>query len=199
MKDAAAQGFGAYRAIGELGGPLTADERKALEAVGKAQARNGVPISTCNASAGQRQVQSLVARDEALRQLDVLENAGATPGNIAIGHVCCLDDPKAEVAIALAKRGVFVRLDRVMLKTMPAVERVATTMVEAGYRDHLLLSSDCYSAPALKKHGGPGFAQAATVFGPMLLKGGMDEAVLRAILMDNPRRFLAFTPKKVRS
>jgi predicted metal-dependent phosphotriesterase family hydrolase len=58
-----------------------------------------------------------------------------------------------------------------------------------------LLSSDFYSARGLKKNGGPGIAQTVTVFGPMLLKGGVSEATLRHILVDNSRRFLAFVPK----
>ena len=38
-------------------------------------------------------------------------------------------------------------------------------------------------------------AQTVTVFGPMLLKAGVDEATLRRVLVDNPRRFLAHVPK----
>jgi len=197
VKDAAAQRLGAYGEIGQQGGELTADERKVFEAIGKAQARNGLPIFTHNAYTGRRQVQPPVPKDAALRQLDILEKAGAKPVNVAIGHVCCLDDPKADIAIALAKRGVFVGFDRVTLMTMSDADRVimAMAMVEAGYADHLLLSSDFYAEAALKKNGGPGLGQTATVFGPMLLKAGMSERMLRGILIDNPRKFLAFTPK----
>ena len=34
-----------------------------------------------------------------------------------------------------------------------------------------------------------------TVFGKMLLEAGVKQETLRAILFDNPRRFLAFVPK----
>ncbi|MGH9383497.1 MAG: hypothetical protein ACRD2N_04325 [Vicinamibacterales bacterium] len=67
-------------------------------------------------------------------------------------------------------------------------------LVEAGYAAHLLLSSDFAVARSLKKNGGPGIGQTATVFGPMLREAGMSEAMLRQILVDNPRRFLAFVP-----
>jgi predicted metal-dependent phosphotriesterase family hydrolase len=53
-----------------------------------------------------------VPRESALRQLDIYEAAGANPRNICIGHVCCLDDPAADIAIALARRGVYVGWDR---------------------------------------------------------------------------------------
>jgi phosphotriesterase-related protein len=67
-------------------------------------------------------------------------------------------------------------------------------MVEAGHADHVLLSSDFAVANSLKKNGGAGIGQAATVFGPMLLKAGLPAATLHRILVDNPRRFLAFGP-----
>ena len=197
VKEAAAGHLGAFGEIGQQGGELTADERKVFEAVGKAQARTGIPIFTHNAYTGRREVQVPVPKDAALRQLDILEKAGAKPANIAIGHVCCLDDPKAEIAIAIAKRGAFVGFDRVTLTTMPDPDRVimAMAMAEAGYADNLLLSSDFYSERALKKNGGPGLSQTATVFGPMLIKAGMSEGMLRRVLIDNSRRFLAFVPK----
>ena len=78
------------------------------------------------------------------------------PQNICIGHVCCLDDPAADIAIALARRGVYVGFDRVTLNgTMPDANRVimAMAMIEAGHADKLLLSSDFYSSPALKANG----------------------------------------------
>lgn len=130
--------------------------------------------------------------------MDFLESAGAAPDHIALGHVCCLDDPKAEVAREVAKRGAFVGFDRVTINSIiPDSDRVIMIMalVDAGYADKLLLSSDFSSSNALKKNGGPGLSQTASVFGPMLIKAGMTEAMLRRILVDNPRRFLAFTPR----
>jgi phosphotriesterase-related protein len=197
-RDATAGRLGAFGEIGQQGGEMTADERKMFEAIGKAHVRTGVPVFTHNAYTGKRQVQTPIPREAALRQLDILEKQGAKPQNLAIGHVCCLDDPKADVAIQLAKRGAFVGFDRVTLTAlMPDEDRVIMimAMVNAGYADHVLISSDFYSQQALKKNGGPGLAQAATVFGPMLLKAGMPEGTLRRILIDNPRRFLAFVPK----
>jgi phosphotriesterase-related protein len=81
--------------------------------------------------------------------------------------------------------------------TMPDENRViaAMALVEAGHADKLLLSSDFYSQRSLVREGGAGFAQTVTVFGPMLRAAGMPESTLRGILEDNPRRFLAFTPK----
>jgi phosphotriesterase-related protein len=187
--------LGAYGEIGQQGGVLTDDERKVHQAVAQAHVRTGIPVFTHNAYSIRA---TTVPRDAALRQLDIYESAGANPQNICIGHVCCLDDPAADIAIALARRGVYVGFDRVTLNgTMPDANRVvmAMALIEAGHADKLLLSSDFYSGPALKANGGPGFAQTATVFGPMLLEAGLDQATLRGILVDNPKRFLAFSPR----
>ena len=191
------QRLGAFGEIGQQAGVLTDDERKVFTAVAKAQTKTGLPIFTHNAYTGLRQVTTPIPMDTALKQLDVLEAAGADPRHLAIGHVCCLDDVKAEIPKQLAKRGVFVGFDRVTLQIVPDAQKVTTILafLDAGYADHLLLSSDFSQGRSLKKNGGPGIAQTVTVFGPMLLKAGVSEATLRRVLVDNPRRFLAFVPK----
>ena len=196
--DATAQRLDAFGEIGQQGGVLTDEERKVLTAVAKAQARTGLPVFTHNAYTGVRAANPPVPMDAALKQLDVLEAGGADVKHLAIGHVCCLDDPKAEIARQLAKRGVFVGFDRVGINVIiPDEKRVAMILafLEAGHVDHLLLSSDFANGRALKKNGGPGIALTVTAFAPMLAKAGVGGATLRKILVDNPRRFLAVTPK----
>jgi phosphotriesterase-related protein len=198
VRDAAAQRLGAFGEIGQQGGVLTDDERKVFTAVAKAQARTGLPIFTHNAYLGTREVTPPIPMDAALKQLDVLEAAGADLKHVAIGHLCCLADTIAAIPKQLAKRGVFVGFDRVTIPIVPDAQKATTilALLEAGYADQLLLSSDFSNGRALKKNGGPGVAQTVTVFGPMLLKAGVSEAMLRGILVDNSRRFLAFVPKE---
>src|SRR5262245_18950451 len=198
VRDAKAQRLGAFGEIGQQGGVLTDEEKKVFAAVAKAQARTGIPIFTHNAYTGVRVVETPVPMDSALRQLDVLEGAGANLDHVAIGHVCCLDDPNIATAKALARRGVFVGFDRVTINAIiPDEKRVAMILafLDAGYADKLLLSSDFSNGRALKKNGGPGIAQTVTVFAPMLAKAGVKEATVHQILTDNPKRFLAYTPK----
>jgi len=197
VQDAKTQSLGAFGEIGQQGGTLTDDERKVFTAVAKAQARTGLPVFTHNAYTGVRVVDPPIPMDTALKQLDVLEAAGADVKHLAIGHVCCLDDPKAEIAQKLAKRGVFVGFDRVGIPTVPDEKRVAMILafLDAGHTDHLLLSSDFYTGRALKKNGGPGIGLTVTTFAPMLTKAGVSETVLHRILVDNPRRFLSVVPK----
>jgi phosphotriesterase-related protein len=198
VRDARAQRFGAFGEIGQQGGVLTDDERKVFTAVAKAQARTGLPIFTHNAYSGVRIANPPIPMDAALKQLDALEAGGADVAHVAIGHVCCLDDPKVEIAQQLARRGVFVGFDRVGINAIiPDDKRVAMILafLEAGHVDHVLLSSDFANGRGLKKNGGPGIGLTVTTFAPMLRKAGVSEATLRHILVDNPRRFLAVVPK----
>jgi len=199
VREAREQRLGAFGEIGQEGGTMTRDEEKIFRAVGLAQARTGLPVFTHNAYTGTRQVATPVPKDAGLRQLDILEAAGADAKHIAIGHMCCLDDPKAEVGIQIAKRGAFVGFDRVTIDAIiPDAKRVAMimAMVEAGYAAQVLISSDFYNARSTKKQGGPGVGQAWTAFAPRLRQAGLDAATLRQIMFDNPRRFLAVELKQ---
>lgn len=195
--DAETQRLGAFGEIGQQGPVLTDDEKKVFTAVGKAQVKTGLPVFTHNPYTGMRVTDPPVPMDAALKQLDVLEAAGANLKHVTIGHVCCLNDVKAEIPKQLAKRGVFVGFDRVGIPIVPDAQKVTTILafLDAGYVDQLLLSSDFSNGRGLKKNGGPGIAQTVTVFGPMLVKAGVSEATLKHILVDNPRRFLAVVPK----
>lgn len=184
--------LGAFGEIGQQEGVLTADEAKVHRAVALAHVRTGLPVFTHNAYSIRA---TSVPRDAALRQLEIYERAGANLANICIGHVCCLDDPSADIAIQIARRGAYVGFDRVTLNgTMPDAQRVtmAMALIEAGHGDKLLLASDFYSARSLKSEGGNGIAQTVTVFAPMLREAGLDAATLRTILEENPKRFLTF-------
>ena len=195
-KEAAASRFGAFGEIGQQGGVMTEDERKVFTAIAKAHARTGLPIFTHNAYTGTRPTPNPVPKDTAIKQLELLLANGVKPANLAIGHVCCLDDPKAEIPIEIARRGAFVGFDRVTIALVPDAQKVTTIMaiVAAGYGSKILLASDFSSARGLKKNGGGGLGQAVTVFAPMLLKAGLPEPTLKSILVDNPRVFLAFGP-----
>ena len=72
-------------------------------------------------------------------------------------------------------------------------------LLEAGYAEKLLFSSDFSFASDLKRSGGAGYAMTVTVFGPKLLEAGVTHEALHGILVDNPRRFLAFVPKMRRA
>jgi len=184
VKEAAAGRYGAYGEIGDMPGEadFTADERKVYRAVGKAHAKNNLPIFTHNNyGTGPN-----VPREIALRQLEVYESVGVNPQRIAIGHMCSLPGRKPDLIKALGKRGAWVGIDRVRGDEKADEDRVALILafLEAGYGNRLLLSSDTrrdYNKVAR--------------FARQLQAAGVGEATLHTILVDNPRRFLAFVPR----
>lgn len=175
--------------FGEIGtwDVMTSDERKVFRAVAKAHRETNLPIFThTNFGKG------------ALEQLDLFESMGVNPSRVVIGHIGGLQDPKAEVVKALCKRGAFVGFDRQGgpgdARNVPQV----LALLEAGYAANLMFASDLSSVQQLKHNGGPGYAKTLTVFVPKLRQAGVGEETLHGILVDNPRRFLAFVPKKPR-
>jgi len=173
-------------AFGEIGtwDVMTPTERKVFRAVGKAQIATGMAVFThTNFGKG------------AIEQLDVLESMGVKPDRVAIGHVGGLTDPQAEVLRAICKRGAYVGFDRQGGPSDSTQVAVIMTLLEASYADNLLFSSDFSFAPDLERNGGPGYAKTVTVFAPKLREAGVPERTLHSILVDNPRRFLAFVPK----
>ena len=133
--------------------------------------------------------------DAGLKQLAVFESVGVDAKRVAVGHMCCLDDPKASVIKAIAKRGAYVGFDRVAGGLVPDDKKVAMLLafLDAGYADQLLLSSD-YNFTA-KSAARPGYGTTLTMFLPKLRAAGVSDAMLHGIMFDNPRRFLAFVPR----
>jgi phosphotriesterase-related protein len=182
-------------AFGEIGADpnepeLTPAERKVFRAVGKAHLRTNLPIFTHNAyGTGPN-----VPKEAGLRQLDLLESVGVKPERIAIGHCDSLVDPSADLIKQVARRGAWVGFDRTGGQPAADEVRVRTLLAffDAGYADRLLLSSDNTGARTLDL---PSYRRVTSVFVPQLLKAGVNEAVIHAILVDNSRRFLSFVPK----
>jgi phosphotriesterase-related protein len=175
-------------AFGEVGSwdYMTKDERKVFRAIGRAHLATNVPIFTHTGIPGK----------SALEQLDILEDAGVDPKHVVIGHLTNLVDPNTEVHRAICRRGAFVGFDRQGGPNDEPAVPIVMSLIEAGYADHLLFSSDFSNAAMLKRNNKEmGYAKTLTVFAPKLKKAGASEEILRQILNDNPRRFLAFAPK----
>jgi len=197
VADATAQRWGA---LGEIGTSLTMhpDERMVLRAVGEAHRRTGLAVFTHNPHEG--------CPACALEQVDVLEAAGVSPARLCIGHLSDFtetQDPGWATHKALAKRGVFLGLDTVghsmNLANIPEIPeaqkvRMVLSLLEAGYEDQILLSADFYDARQLKANWGLGFSTVLVQFVPKLRFAGVSDAVIRKLMVENPRRFLAFTP-----
>src|SRR5579863_6727980 len=177
IKQADQDTLGAYGEIGSWD-EITADERKVFRAVGKAHVATNLPIFTHTGIPGK----------SAIEQLDILEDAGVKPEHVVIGHLGNLVDPNVYVHKAICRRGAFVGFDRQGGNNDTQQIPMVMALIEAGFADHLMFSSDAFSA----------YAKTVTVFLPKLKAAGVDEQVLHGIMVNNPRRFLAFVSKRPR-
>jgi len=178
-------------AFGEIGSwdDMTATERKVFRAVGKAHLATNLPIFTHTGIPGKA----------ALEQLDIFEDVGVKPNRVVIGHVGNLVDPQVQVHKALCRRGAFIGFDRQGGPGDAQQVPLVMALLDAGFAENLMFSADISNAGQMKKNGGGGYAKTLTVFVPKLKAAGATDEVLHTIMVDNPRRFLAFVPKKLRA
>jgi phosphotriesterase-related protein len=166
--------------FGEIGSwdEITAEERKVFRAVGKAHVATNLSIFTHTGIPGK----------SALEQLDILEDAGVKPDRVVIGHLGNLVDANVYVQKTICRRGAFIGIDRQGGNNDAQQVPMVMALIEAGFADHLMFSADASS----------GYAKTLTVFVPKLRAAGVSDQVLHRITVDNPRRFLAFVPKRPR-
>jgi phosphotriesterase-related protein len=196
VQDAGTQRWGAF---GEIGTSMEThpDERKMIRAVSKAHLRTGLPIftHTPHESCGKC----------ALEQMELYEEQKVDPAHLCIGHLSDLkDDATVQTPIAIARRGAFIGFDTVghelnVSRSTNVTDKIKLQMtlalLDAGYEDQLLLSSDMAHNNQLKANWGEGFSAVLVTFVGKLRYAGVKESTIRKILHDNPRRFLAFEPK----
>jgi predicted metal-dependent phosphotriesterase family hydrolase len=179
--------------IGEIGTgtgvPMDPGERTAMIAAAKLHLRTGLAIVTHTSDGCARC---------ALDQVDLFESAGVSLDRVVIGHLNDIKEQPAAAPMAIAKRGAYVAFDHSGKPDDPrADEYVKTilTLLEAGLANRICLSADFASERFLRKKGGPGIDMTITNFVPRLRRAGVDDATLRTILIENPRRVLTFVPR----
>ena len=186
-----------WGAMGEIGTSLQLrpDERKMLRAVGQVSARTGLPILTHVPHEG--------CPTCAIEQLDIFLSQGARPENVCIGHLATIQtgqDPTMETHKTIAKRGAFIdfgpvghEMGRSFIPEAEKAQRFKMLM-DAGLEDQVVLSSDLGNTNHLKANWGLGYSTVLLQFVPKLRWAGVDEMMIRKVLVDNPRRLLAFVP-----
>jgi predicted metal-dependent phosphotriesterase family hydrolase len=168
--------------VGSSEGGPNPTEHRVMRAAAAAHRSTGAPITT-----------HTTAGTAPLQQLDVLEAAGVALDRVCVGHLDRrLDwDEHAEVA----NRGAFVGYDCVgKERYQPDAERVRLILrlVEAGLGTRILLAGDMARRSYLRSWGGPGYAFILGSFLPRLVSAGLSEAAARALVVDNPARFLVW-------
>ncbi|HUR33229.1 MAG TPA: hypothetical protein VM032_05495 [Vicinamibacterales bacterium] len=189
VRDAATHRWGAF---GEIGSSptMTDDERKVFRVMAQAVKRTNLPLYSHTPHSG--------CKGCALEQLQIFQQSGVDMKKICIGHLSDInDDPNAETHKAIAKAGAWLGFDTVGHRLGPG-DSVKAGMIlkllEAGHEDRILLASDFASEPEIKANGGAGYSTVSTVFLPKLKYAGVSDATINRIMIDNPKRFLAFVP-----
>ena len=193
VADAEAQRWGAF---GEIASSLEMRpvERRVHRAIARAHLRTGLPIFTHTPHES--------CPSCAMEQLDVMESVGVDLRRVVIGHMATIRPEHYPLAThsAVARRGAFVGLDtlghEMGRSDIPAAAKVRMVqdLLEAGLEDHILLSSDMGNVRQFKRYYGHGWSSVLMQFVPKLRYAGVPEESIRKILVDNPRRFLAFVP-----
>jgi phosphotriesterase-related protein len=178
--------------LGELGtsSPIHPFEERQLRAAARVQRSTGVAIN----------VHPAIWAHEHLRVLDILEDAGADLGRVALSHCDQLVEPAWHARIAA--RGVMVCFDTFGAdfaydndgsREPSDTERIdcLRRLLDAGRASQLLLSHDICSRLQLHRYGGPGYDHLPGTIVPRLRAEGVSGAEIERLLVGNPRRFLA--------
>ncbi len=194
VSDAAAQRWGAF---GEIASSLEMrpDEGKVHRAVARAHLRTGLPLFTHTPHES--------CPSCAMDQMDIIEGQGVDFSHVVIGHMATIKPEHDPLGThkEVARRGAFIGLDtlghEMGRSDIPAHDKVRMVqdLLEAGLEDHILLSSDQGNIRQFNRYYGHGWASVLMQFVPKLRFAGVPEEAIRKILVDNPRRFLAFVPK----
>lgn len=193
VTDANSQRWGAF---GEIASSLEMrpDERKVHRAVARAHLLTGLPIFTHTPHES--------CPSCAMEQLDVIEGQGVDLSRVVIGHMATIKPEHRPLAThtEVARRGAFIGLDtlghEMGRSRIPASDKVRMVLdlIDAGFEDHILLSSDQGNVNQFKANWGHGWSSVLMQFVPKLRYAGVSEELIRKLLVDNPRRFLAFIP-----
>jgi predicted metal-dependent phosphotriesterase family hydrolase len=173
--------------IGEVGVHkpwVSAQEERVLRAAGRAARATGMAVTT-----------HAVMSPVGLRQLDILEEAGADPGRVVIGHSDSY--PVLEHWLAVVERGASIECDFLGMSFTPMERRgeprvidLILEMIARGHADRVLLSQDVCDNSQLTFYDGNGYAYLAESFLPRLRERGVPEAEIETMTVANPRRIL---------
>jgi phosphotriesterase-related protein len=182
--------------IGEVGcsWPLVTSEIKVLRASARAQRATGAPL-TIHPGRDSRAPFEIVA---------ILRDAGADLSRTVMGHVDRTIASPSEIE-RLAAAGCVIEFDLFGMEgsyypwelpiDMPndsARINLLNELIAAGFGAQIVISHDICLKDHLAKYGGRGYAHILDSVVPLMRRKGMREDDIMAILVDTPRRLLAF-------
>jgi phosphotriesterase-related protein len=174
--------------IGEIGTDkpwLAPVEERVFRAAARASKRTGAAISTHAAA-------SAVGLD----QLRILEEEGADPGRVVVGHADSY--PFLDHYLEIIRRGASIEFDFLGMSFTPQERagepRVIALLLELlsrGHVERILLSQDVCHDAQLRHYGGNGYTYLQDTFLPRLRAAGASEEEIDVLTVRNPLRVLA--------
>jgi predicted metal-dependent phosphotriesterase family hydrolase len=174
--------------IGEIGTDkpwVSALEERVHRAAARAARRTGLAITTHG-------VLSAVGLD----QLRIIEDEGADPGRVVVGHADSF--PRLDHYLAIMERGANLEFDFLGMSFTPSerlgegrVVELLCDLLGRGHVERIMLSQDVCHDSQLSRYGGNGYTYLARTFLPRLREAGVGEAEIDTMTVANPRRMLA--------
>jgi len=183
--------------IGEIGAdswPLGDIEIKSLRASTRAQRATGAALT----------IHPGRLEESPLQILKIVEKAGADMSRVIMEHI----DRTAysfDSMVAMAKTGCCLEFDcfsmegyyprRYGVFDIPndaARVNYIIRLIDLGYLNQILISTDTAMKARLVAYGGPGYAHIPDNVIPWMRAKGMPEEVIRTITVENPKRMLTF-------
>jgi phosphotriesterase-related protein len=180
---------------------ITPAEERGIRAAGRTQKLVGCAINT------HTEPNDYDVTNPGLELLDLLEDEGADPAKVIIGHAFV--NPRMDRLTAICQRGANLQIDHIGIPWRhDSVEefdellaRTVADLVQAGYLDHLVFSYDRFFTHShgpvedldpvlLNEHVDLNYLYDS--FAPRLASYGFGDKELTTVLVDNPRRLLAF-------
>lgn len=156
-------------------------EERVFRAAARAQRMTGAAIYT------HTYLEQLV-----LEQLEILRDEGADLQRVVVGHLG--DFRNLDRVYAVAETGAFLGIDHIGMTVQQTDRQRAKSvarLIHDGFAPQLLMSLDICQKSRLHWYGGNGYDYLLTGFLPLLREEGVDPAVIRSILVENPARLLA--------
>jgi len=170
--------------IGEIGVTLdyiSPGEERVLRAAARAHRQTGAAIYTHGEF-----------YPIGLAQLAMLEEEGVNPRRVIVGHMDSYLD--LDYHEAVARRGAYLAYDAVgRTHIYPDARRISMIqeMLNRGYEEQLLLSTDRCWRSDLHAYGGAGYDYMIRSFLPRLRQAGVSGEQIQKICVANPSRVLA--------
>ena len=174
--------------IGEIGTDkpwVSALEERVHRAAARAARRTGLAITTHG-------VLSAVGLD----QLRIIEDEGADPARVVIGHADSF--PRLDHYLAIVERGANLEFDFLGMSFTPSerlgegrIVELLCDLLGRGHVERIMLSQDVCHDSQLSRYGGNGYTYLASSFLPRLREAGVGQAEIDTMTVANPRRMLA--------